>query len=215
MTAAPQSLALVERLVAFDTTSRNSNLALIDFAAELLEAAGARCRRSYDAARTKANLFATFGPGGEPAVSCCPGHTDVVPVDGQDWSSDPFAARNARRQTVRPRHRRHERFHRRGAFACCRRSRAPQLKRPLHFALSYRRGSRLRRRGRDAGRSRKRSGIRPALAIIGEPTEMKVVGAHKARRRDPHALPRPRRPFECAGQRRQRRDDGGRVRRLC
>src|SRR5271170_6327865 len=89
MATAPQSLGLVEKLVAFDTTSRNSNLALIDFAAELLEAAGARCRRSYNDARTKTNLFATFGPDGDGGIVLS-GHTDVVPVDGQDWSSDPF-----------------------------------------------------------------------------------------------------------------------------
>jgi acetylornithine deacetylase len=89
MSAAPQSVGLVERLVAFDTTSRNSNLALIDFAAELLEEAGAHCRRSYNEAGTKANLFASFGPDGNGGVVLS-GHTDVVPVDGQDWSSDPF-----------------------------------------------------------------------------------------------------------------------------
>ena len=58
------ALDLVKTLIAFDTTSRGSNLALIDFAQELLERAGARCRLTYDASGAKANLFATFGPGG-------------------------------------------------------------------------------------------------------------------------------------------------------
>ena len=85
------ALDLVKTLIAFDTTSRGSNLALIDFAQQLLESAGARCRRTFDKARIKANLFATFGPE-TPGGYVLSGHTDVVPVDGQDWSSDPFKA---------------------------------------------------------------------------------------------------------------------------
>ena len=80
---------LVRELIAFDTTSRDSNLALIDYAQALLEKAGGRCRRTYDATGQKANLFATFGPDGDGGFVLS-GHTDVVPVDGQDWSSDPF-----------------------------------------------------------------------------------------------------------------------------
>src|SRR3974390_835929 len=85
------AVELTKALIAFDTTSRGSNLALIDFAQSLLESAGAHCRRSYDATGAKANLFATLGPetGGGYVLS---GHTDVVPVDGQEWSSDPFTA---------------------------------------------------------------------------------------------------------------------------
>ena len=83
------ALDLVKDLIAFDTTSRDSNLALIDFAQTLLEKSGARCRRSYDATGRKANLFATIGPDGDGGFVLS-GHTDVVPVDGQDWSSDPF-----------------------------------------------------------------------------------------------------------------------------
>ncbi|HEY5346615.1 MAG TPA: hypothetical protein VIJ72_00370, partial [Rhizomicrobium sp.] len=82
------ALELVTRLIGFDTTSRGSNLALIDFVQELLEGAGARCRRSYDAGGAKANLFATLGPEG-PGGTVLSGHSDVVPVDGQNWSSDP------------------------------------------------------------------------------------------------------------------------------
>src|SRR5271170_6040019 len=85
------ALDLVKALIAFDTTSRGSNLALIAFAQDLLEKAGARCRLSYDATGAKANLFATLGPDGDGGYVLS-GHTDVVPVDGQDWSSDPFDA---------------------------------------------------------------------------------------------------------------------------
>jgi acetylornithine deacetylase len=78
------ALDLVKKLISFDTTSRLSNLALINFAQGLLEQSGARCRRSYDASGKKANLFATIGPeiDGGYVLS---GHTDVVPVDGQEW----------------------------------------------------------------------------------------------------------------------------------
>jgi acetylornithine deacetylase len=77
-------------LIGFDTTSRNSNLELIQWAAERLEAAGARLRFDYNEQKSKANLFATFG-GGEQGVVLS-GHTDVVPVDGQAWTTDPFKA---------------------------------------------------------------------------------------------------------------------------
>jgi acetylornithine deacetylase len=177
MSAAPQSVGLVERLVAFDTTSRNSNLALIDFAAELLEEAGAHCRRSYNEAGTKANLFASFGPDGNGGVVLS-GHTDVVPVDGQDWSSDPFKVEQ-----------RDVKLFGRGtadmkgflgaALSFAGDIGKMKLKRPLHFALSF---------DEEVGcagvggllADLKSADIKPAFAIIGEPTEMKIVGAHKS-----------------------------------
>jgi acetylornithine deacetylase len=169
------ALELVARLIGFDTTSRGSNLALIDFVQEMLESAGARCRRSYDASGTKANLFATLGPEG-PGGFVLSGHSDVVPVDGQDWSSDPFKAEI-----------RDGRLFGRGAcdmkgFIGVAFSLLPlmkDLKRPIHFALSY---------DEEVGcvgvqgllADLAAAGIKPALAIIGEPTLMRVVGAHKA-----------------------------------
>jgi acetylornithine deacetylase len=171
------SLDLTKRLIAFDTTSRGSNLALIDFAQELLESAGARCRRSYDHDGAKANLFATFGPGSEGGYVLS-GHTDVVPVDGQDWSSDPFAAET-----------REDKLFGRGAcdmkgFVGTALAMLPEIKfaklaRPIHFALSY---------DEEVGCIGVRgllddlqgAQIRPELVIVGEPTEMKVVGAHKS-----------------------------------
>jgi acetylornithine deacetylase len=168
------ALELVTRLIGFDTVSRGSNLALIDFAQGLLESAGARCRRSYDAGGTKANLFATLGPEG-PGGYVLSGHSDVVPVDGQDWSSDPFKAEV-----------RDGRLFGRGAcdmkgFIGVALSLLPlmkNLKRPIHFALSY---------DEEVGcvgvqgllADLAAAGIKPALAIIGEPTLMAVVGAHK------------------------------------
>ncbi|MBV9550386.1 MAG: acetylornithine deacetylase [Alphaproteobacteria bacterium] len=170
------AVQLAKALIAFDTTSRGSNLALIDFAQSLIEQAGGRCRRSYDATGAKANLFTSFGPDGDGGIVLS-GHTDVVPVDGQDWSSDPFDAVT-----------RDGKLFGRGAcdmkgFIAVALSLLPEiaaakLKRPLHLALSY---------DEEVGcvgvtgllEDLKRQNIRPALAIIGEPTLMKVVGAHK------------------------------------
>jgi acetylornithine deacetylase len=175
------TLDLVKDLIAFDTTSRDSNLALIDYAQALLEKAGARCRRTYDISGAKANLFATFGPQNN-GTECdggyvLSGHTDVVPVDGQDWSSDPF------KPEVRG-----SKLYGRGAcdmkgFVGTALALAPQigkarLKRPIHFALSY---------DEEVGCAGvkgllddlKVQNLKPALAIIGEPTLMKIVGAHK------------------------------------
>src|SRR4029077_6426915 len=122
-------------LIGFDTTSRGSNLALISSAREILEKAGGRCRLTPDASGTKANLFASFGPEGDGGYVLS-GHTDVVPVDGQDWSSDPFQAEV-----------RGDRLFGRGTcdmkgFAGVALSLVPEiakakLKRPIHFALSY------------------------------------------------------------------------------
>jgi acetylornithine deacetylase len=170
------ALDTVKDLIAFDTTSRDSNLGLIDYAQAWLERSGARCRRSLDASGKKANLFATLGPDGDGGFVLS-GHTDVVPVDGQDWSSDPF------KPEVRA-----GRLYGRGAcdmkgFVGVALSLAPEiakakLKRPIHFALSY---------DEEVGcvgvtgllDELKRQNLKPALAIIGEPTLMKIVGAHK------------------------------------
>ena len=173
---------MAKALIAFDTTSRGSNLALIDFAQGLIEQAGGRCRRSYDATGAKANLFATFGPPAENGKErdggiVLSGHTDVVPVDGQDWATDTFEAEVKDSKLIG-----------RGAcdmkgFLAVALSLLPdiakaRLKRPLHLALSY---------DEEIGcvgvtgllEDLKKEGIRPGLAIIGEPTLMQIVGAHK------------------------------------
>lgn len=176
MTSFPDAVSLAARLVGIDTTSRNSNLALIDFAEEVLRGVGARCWRTFDAARGKANLLATLGPG-ETGGYVLSGHTDVVPVDGQEWTSDPFA----------PEIRDGKLFGRGTAdmksFIAAALSLAPEiaqarLARPIHFALSY---------DEEVGcagvggllADMATAGIRPGLAIVGEPTDMTVVGAHK------------------------------------
>src|SRR5215217_9230691 len=80
---------LIGRLVSFDTTSRNSNLEIIDFVEDYLDRQGVTSIRVDYRAGSKTNLYATIGPEG-PSGIVLSGHTDVVPVDGQDWSSDPF-----------------------------------------------------------------------------------------------------------------------------
>ncbi len=171
------ALEMANTLVGFDTTSRASNLALIAFAHEHLEASGARCRLTYDDTNNKANLFASFGPDEDGGIVLS-GHTDVVPVDGQDWSSDPF------KPEIRD-----GRLYGRGsadmkgfvgtALSLSEDIGQMKLKRPIHFALSYDEEVGCAGVGRLL-EDLDRAGIRPALAIIGEPTEMAVVGAHKA-----------------------------------
>src|ERR671917_2972978 len=87
--ASRRTVEILQRLVAFDTTSRNSNLALVDWAEAHLRDLGFASERVYDATGRKANLFATIGPAGVPGYILS-GHTDVVPVHGQAWASDPW-----------------------------------------------------------------------------------------------------------------------------
>src|SRR5436190_15481086 len=85
----PAARELLATLVGFDTTSRLSNLALIEWVEAYLDGLGVAHRRVPNAEGTKTNLIATLGPNIEGGVVLS-GHTDVVPVDGQAWSSDPF-----------------------------------------------------------------------------------------------------------------------------
>ena len=83
------SVEMLRRLVAFDTTSRNSNLALIEYVQGYLKGHGIESKLVPSEDGTKANLFATVGPNVKDGVVLC-GHTDVVPVDGQPWDTDPW-----------------------------------------------------------------------------------------------------------------------------
>jgi len=175
----PETLALIERLIAFDTTSRGSNLGLIEWARDYLKGYGIESRLTYDAAGNKANLFGTVQKGNEPGIVLS-GHTDVVPVDGQNWSSDPFKA------TLKE-----GRIYGRGAcdmksylaviLAMAPRFAAAPLRAPIHFALSY---------DEEVGcigargllEDLVRNDISAAGAVIGEPTGMQPVIAHKGKR---------------------------------
>jgi acetylornithine deacetylase len=169
---------MVRRLVAFDTTSRESNLALIDFVRDYLDGWGVPSELIYDRGRRKANLYAAIGPPEKSAVILS-GHTDVVPVDGQDWATDPFAV--AEKEGC---------LYGRGtsdmksfiavALALVPEFLASGLKTPVHLALSY--DEEVGCIGvRDLIQRLKERPVRPSACIVGEPTSMKPVIAHKGK----------------------------------
>ena len=129
------TLDLLERLIAIPTVSRDSSLDLIRFVEEFLGRHGVACRLILDDTGRKANVYATIGPQDRPGVMLS-GHTDVVPVDGQVWSGDPFRLRRA-----------DGRLYGRGAadmkgFVACalnaaREAAGRSLATPLHLALSH------------------------------------------------------------------------------
>ena len=88
-TLSPDGLQLAQTLVRMDTVSANSNLALIHFIRDTLKKLGVASRLTFNAGKTKANLFATLGEG-KPAGVILSGHTDTVPWEGQDWTVDPL-----------------------------------------------------------------------------------------------------------------------------
>lgn len=167
---------MIERLVAFDTTSRLSNLELIHFVRDYLAGHGVASTLIHNESGAKANLFATVGPVVDGGVVLS-GHTDVVPVDGQDWSSDPFQVDE-----------REGRLYGRGtadmkSFSAIALALVPAmvergLSLPIHFALSY--DEEVGCLGApDLSRHIQGLPCRPQALIVGEPTEMKVVNAHK------------------------------------
>lgn len=167
---------ILERLIAFPTVSASSNLALIDWVEDWLASHGVRAHRVYNDDGTKANLYAHVGPEVEGGVVLS-GHTDVVPVEGQAWSTDPFelVEKNGR-------------LHGRGtcdmkgfdalALAAVPLALARGVRRPLQIALSY---------DEEVGclgaprmiDEMARHLPRAAAAIIGEPSMMQVVTGHK------------------------------------
>ena len=83
------SIAILQELISFDTTSRESNLALIEHIQSYLENLGIESRLTHNATGGKANLWATIGQK-KPGGIVLSGHLDVVPIDGQEWSADAF-----------------------------------------------------------------------------------------------------------------------------
>ncbi|WP_274424375.1 acetylornithine deacetylase [Chelativorans sp. YIM 93263] len=167
---------ILSDLVAFPTVSAESNLELIAYAGEILSGAGARLSMHHDETGTKANLFATLGPEGDGGIVLS-GHTDVVPAEEQDWTSDPFILREAEGRLYG-----RGTCDMKGYIACCL-AMAEQfaeqpLKRPLHFAFTY-----DEEVGCFGARALveylARAEIRPAAAIIGEPTLMRIIEGHK------------------------------------
>ena len=183
-TPSVEALDMIERLIAFDTTSRESNLGLIEWARDHLEKLGAKTRLTYDATGCKANLFATLGAGSKPGLILS-GHTDTVPVDGQEWKTDPFTP------TVVG-----DKLYARGSadmkgFLGIALQRAPtflksihagRLDAPIHYSLSY---------DEEIGCIGVRGliadieaiGLEAAGCIVGEPTSMQPIIAHKGTHR--------------------------------
>lgn len=174
--SALSSLEMIERFISFDTVSSKSNLSLIEFASSYLHSFGAQIRKIENPKNLKANLIASLGPVDRPGIILS-GHSDVVPVDNQSWSTDPF------RLTQR-----NEKLFGRGtsdmksflAIAC---ALAPtisiaKLHTPIHIVMSY---------DEEVGCLGVHSIIseflrlhgRAQMCIVGEPSAMKVVHAHK------------------------------------
>ncbi|AWJ94837.1 acetylornithine deacetylase (plasmid) [Azospirillum baldaniorum] len=178
MTAMGATLDILERLVAFPTVSRDSNLDLILWAKERLEAAGATTRLVPSEDGRKANLFASVGPADRPGVLLS-GHTDVVPVDGQAWTSDPFRL-TRRAGNLYGRGTADMKGFVAAAMALAQRASGRTLSQPLHLALSYDEevGCLGVRRLIDMMAALP---VRPRFCIVGEPTLMQVVTAHKGK----------------------------------
>jgi acetylornithine deacetylase len=172
------TIELLERLVSFDTTSRNSNLELIGFIRAYLDGLAVPYRVSGNTAAQKANLHVVIGPqeAGGLALS---GHVDTVPVDGQAWTGDPFTLR-----------RRDGRLLARGScdmkgFVAACLAAVPDLQgrklvRPLHLLISYDEEvgcEGVRQLIQDIGES----GLRPDLCVVGEPSGMKPIVSHKGK----------------------------------
>jgi acetylornithine deacetylase len=178
------ALAMIERLIGFNTVSRDSNLGLIEWARDYLHGLGAVTRLTHDDTGKKANLFATLGDSPKPGLILS-GHTDVVPVDGQQWDTDPFRAVE-----------RDGKLFARGSadmkgFIGIILAQAPKfaqalnenrLDAPLHYSLSY---------DEEVGcigvrgliRDLEENNIRPAGCVVGEPTSMQPIIAHKSTNR--------------------------------
>ncbi|WP_439140936.1 acetylornithine deacetylase [Planktotalea sp.] len=168
--------AILADLIGFPTVSADSNLAMIDYLATRLSDAGARVDIMKDPTGSKANLFATLGPDVDGGIVLS-GHSDVVPVSDQNWSSDPFKMLEAKghlygRGTCDMK----------GFIAGCL-AMAPTVAqqvraRPLHFAFTYDEETGCIGAGHLA-ESLKQRNLKPSLAIIGEPTSMRIIEGHK------------------------------------
>ncbi|KPF68736.1 acetylornithine deacetylase [beta proteobacterium AAP99] len=176
------SVEMLRQLVSFNTISAESNLGLIEFSRDWLAAQGVKSRLIYDSTGKKANLFATVGEGAEPGVILS-GHTDVVPVVGQPWSTDPFTLTE-----------REGKLYGRGSadmkgFIACALNAVPGYlasplagERPFHLALSY---------DEEIGcfgvwgliKDIQESGAKVSACIVGEPSSMQPIVAHKGTHR--------------------------------
>ncbi|GGG81748.1 acetylornithine deacetylase [Salipiger pallidus] len=171
-----QTETILERLIAFPTISQDSNLEMMDWMADRLEALGARVELFGDETGTKANMFATIGPD-MPGGIVLSGHSDVVPVTDQAWSSDPFTMLE-----------RDGLLYGRGtcdmkgfiaaALAMAEPLSQATLTRPVHLCFTH--DEEIGCLGaRALVPELKRRGYAPSIAIVGEPTEMRIIEGHK------------------------------------
>ncbi|MBL4749379.1 MAG: acetylornithine deacetylase [Amylibacter sp.] len=170
-----ETIDVLDRLIGFPTISSDSNMACITYLQDFLTSLGARCTLTSQVAG-KANLFATLGPEGDGGIILS-GHTDVVPVEGQNWSSDPFTMRKE-----------DGRLYGRGtcdmkgfiaaSIVTARDYAKRDLKRPIHFAFTY-----DEEVGCLGGRilvdQLIKDGLKPSACIVGEPTSMRIIDGHK------------------------------------
>ena len=173
------SIAILQELIAFDTTSRESNLAIIEHIQSYLDNLGIDSRLTHDETGSKANLWATIGPDIAGGVVLS-GHLDVVPVDGQQWSGDPFDMWQTEGKL----------YGRgvadmKGFIAICLAMAPALLKKklslPVHFAFTY---------DEEVGCVGVHKLIEdvvgnlplPRVVIVGEPSSMKIIGGHKGSR---------------------------------
>ena len=168
--------AILADLISFPTVSTVSNLAMIEYIANHLAGVGAKIHIFKDETETKANLFATLGPNCKGGLVLS-GHTDVVPVEDQKWSSNPFELKEL-----------DNKFYGRGAcdmkgFIACALAIAPEyakskLSIPIHFAFTYDEETGCLG-AQNLVRDLATKNIKPSMAIIGEPTEMRIIEGHK------------------------------------
>lgn len=178
--ATSSAVELLARLVGFDTTSRNSNLALIDFIADWLTRHGVPFRLSHNADASKANLHARLGPDVAGGIALS-GHVDTVPVEGQAWTGDPFVLRRQDGKLLA-----RGACDMKGFVAACLAlvpelaARARALARPVHLFITYDEeitcaGAQRLIETLDA------AGARPSACVVGEPSSMQPILAHKGK----------------------------------
>ncbi|GJL83099.1 MAG: acetylornithine deacetylase [marine bacterium B5-7] len=179
VTPRQETIELLEKLIGFDTTSSKPNIEMIDFIRDHLQSIGASCITTPSSDGRKANLLATIGPLNKPGIMLS-GHSDVVPVEGQQWHSNPFILTEN-----------NGRYYGRGScdmkgflavvIEAAEKFANARLTEPLHIAITY--DEEIGCLGVphliDAMRS---MSIKPRLAIVGEPTDMRVAIGHKGAR---------------------------------
>jgi acetylornithine deacetylase len=174
------SLDMIRQLVEMPTVSRDSNLDLIHWIRDHLKGMGVESTLVHDATGKKANLYATLGPQDKPGVMLS-GHTDVVPIDGQEWDTDPF--RIVEKDGL---------LYGRGtsdmkSFVALALAHAPKflarpLQTPIHYAFTYDEEVGCLGAKRMIEGLLKDAPIKPKACIVGEPTEMQVIGQHKGKK---------------------------------